>query len=75
MTRPETILLRDIEAFLTEVGMGESYFGKAAVGNSELLKRLRAGKRVWPETEGKARSFMRERRDARLRGTDDEAAA
>jgi len=40
--------------------MGEAYFGKLAVGNSELVKRLRGGGRVWPETEGKARAYMAE---------------
>lgn len=55
-------LLSEIEAFLSETGMGESYFGKCAVGNSELVQRLRDGGRVWPETEAKARSFMMMRR-------------
>lgn len=51
-------LLLDIEAFLTETGMGASYFGKRAVRNSELVDRLRAGRRVWPETERAVRDFM-----------------
>ncbi|MEO1949273.1 hypothetical protein [Thioclava sp.] len=42
--------------------MAETYFGKRAVGNSELVSRLRGGGRVWPETEEKARAFMKERR-------------
>jgi hypothetical protein len=41
--------------------MGESYFGKAAVGNSELVKRLRAKRRVWPDTAARIRAFMRSR--------------
>jgi len=53
-------LLKDIEAFLKSTAMGEAYFGKLAVGNSELVKRLRGGGRVWPETEGKARAYMAE---------------
>lgn len=51
-------LLREIEAFLAETGMGPAYFGKCAADNSELVKRLRAGKRVWPETEAKVREFI-----------------
>jgi hypothetical protein len=52
-------LLSDIEEFLTETGMGPSYFGKRAAGNSELVERLRAGGRVWPDTEERVREFMR----------------
>jgi hypothetical protein len=51
-------LLADIEAFLAHTGMGESYFGKKATGNSEIVARLRSGGRVWPETERQARDFM-----------------
>jgi len=51
-------LVADIDAFLRESGMGESYFGKRACGNSEVVKRLRDGGRVWPETEEKIRTFM-----------------
>jgi len=53
-----TQLLTDIEGFLAETGMGESYFGKRAVNNSELVPRLRDGGRVWPETEERIRQFM-----------------
>lgn len=55
-----TDLLSDIRAFLTESGMGPSYFGKASCGNSELVSRLEKGRRVWPETEVKVRVFMRQ---------------
>lgn len=52
-------LLHEIETFLAETGMGESYFGKIAVGGSELVSRLRAGKDVHTKTARKARVFMR----------------
>ena len=52
-------LLYAVSDFLAETGMGESYFGKAACRNSELVKRLRNGGRVWPETEIAIRAFMR----------------
>ena len=55
-------LLDEIDAFLAETGMGQSYLGKASAGNSELVDRLRLGGRVWPETEDKVRAFMADRR-------------
>lgn len=51
-------LLSDIEAFLAATGMGATYFGKKATGNSEIVARLRSGGRVWPETEAQARAFI-----------------
>lgn len=51
-------LLDEIEAFLAASGMGHSYFGKQAVGNSEIVQRLRTGGRVWPETETRIRAFI-----------------
>lgn len=55
-------LLSEIEDFLAETGMGPSYFGKQAVKNSEIVNRLRAGRRIWPETETQIRDFMSRRR-------------
>ena len=51
-------LLSEIEAFLSDTGMGVSYFGKQADGNSEIVQRLRNGRRVWPETETRLRAFI-----------------
>jgi hypothetical protein len=58
----ESDLLTQIEAFLSESEMGASYFGKASCGNSEVVERLRSGRRVWPETEIKIRAFILSRR-------------
>jgi hypothetical protein len=58
-------LLKEIEAFLAEQPMGESYFGKVAVRNSELVPRLRTGGRVWPETEMAVRAFILSKRASR----------
>lgn len=58
----ETDLLSEIRAFLKETRMGKSYFGKAAVGNSELVGRLKSGGTVTLRTAQKVRSFMDERR-------------
>lgn len=55
---PTSALLAEVEAFLAETGMGESYFGKRAVNNSELVKRLRAGRPVLSTTEASVRAFM-----------------
>jgi len=62
MTIMHPVLLRDIEAFLSETKMSASYFGKKAVGNSEVVARLREGRRVWPDTETNLRSYMMMRR-------------
>ena len=51
-------LLSEIEAFLADTGMGASYFGKRATGNSEVVARLRDGGRIWPETEHRIRAFI-----------------
>ena len=59
-----TELLAEVDAFLAETGMGQSYLGKAAVGNSEIVSRLRSGGRVWPETADKLRAYMLEKRSS-----------
>lgn len=58
---PHFALLAEIESFLVQTGMGKSYFGKASTGNSELVSRLRAGKKIWPDTEIAVRKFMADR--------------
>jgi hypothetical protein len=64
----EQILLRDIEAFLAATGMGASYFGKRATGNSELVGRLRDGRPILTETERRVRDFMAANRLAKSAG-------
>lgn len=64
-------LLGTIDKFLAETGMGPTYFGRVACGNSELVSRLRKGGRIWPETEANVRAFIiaerrRRQRDERL---------
>jgi hypothetical protein len=53
-------LLSDIRAFLTQTGMGPSYFGKAACGNSEIVQRLERGGTVTLITADRVRAFMRD---------------
>ncbi|MBB3947081.1 hypothetical protein GGQ73_003045 [Rhizobium skierniewicense] len=58
MTEQTSQLLSKIDAFLNDTGMGESYFGKCAVGNSELVGRLRNGGKVLQDTGVKVVSFI-----------------
>lgn len=67
-----TNLLTEIDAFLSETGMGEYRFGLLAVKNGRLVERLRAGKtpkgkpvRIWPDTEMQIRAFMMVERQKR----------
>lgn len=61
-------ILTEIDAFLSDTGMGASYFGKKAVGNSEVVARLRAGGRIWPETRDKLRTFIHAKRRSEIKG-------
>lgn len=54
-------LLSEIREFLSQTGMGPSYFGKAACGNSEVVRRLESGKTVTLATAAKLRAFMASR--------------
>jgi hypothetical protein len=47
-----------ISEFLGQSGMSASTFGKKAIGDPNLVFDLGAGRRLWPETEGKIRKFM-----------------
>ena len=51
-------ILADIDAFLEAHGMTESTFGRKAAKDWRLIKELREGRRLWPETESKVRNFM-----------------
>ena len=55
-------LLSEVEAFLTEFSVGETYLGKASCGNSELVARLRAGRPVLVTTDQTVRAYMAKRR-------------
>lgn len=59
MSQHDTPLLEAVEAFLAKTGMGPSYFGKKAVGNSELVDRLRAGGDVRTATARRVIEFIR----------------
>lgn len=52
-------LLSDIEAFLATHEMPPTVFGEGALKDRHFVRQLRTGRRTWPETEAKVRSFMR----------------
>lgn len=51
-------LLTDIEAFMAAHDMGAATFGDMAMRDRHLVRQLRGGRRIWPETEAKVRAFM-----------------
>lgn len=51
-------LLTDIEAFLERHAMPPTRFGDEGMDDRHFVRQLRLGRRVWPETEQKARKFM-----------------
>ncbi|MBO3760379.1 hypothetical protein [Ciceribacter sp. L1K22] len=56
--RDEDVILKQIEAFLSKTGMGASYFGRVAVGNTEVVQRLRDGRSITMATARKLREYM-----------------
>jgi len=62
-----TNLLSEIEHFIADTGMSAYSFGYKAARNGRLVERLRAGGRVWPETEVEVRTFMHSERSTRPR--------
>lgn len=55
-------LISEIDQFLAESGMPEYRLGWLAVNNRRLVERLRAGGRIWPDTEEKVRAFIASQR-------------
>lgn len=56
-----TDLLSEIDRYLAVKKISEHRFGILAASNGRLVERLRAGGRVWPETEDQIRSFIASR--------------
>ena len=52
------ILLAVIDDFLDDSGMSPVTFGRTVMKDPHFIRDLRNGRRVWPETEAKVRSFM-----------------
>lgn len=55
MTHP---IILEIDSFLQTNQMAESYFGRKAANDWKLVRQLRAGRRLWPDTEARIRTFM-----------------
>ncbi|ODP39275.1 hypothetical protein [Sphingomonas turrisvirgatae] len=51
-------LLAEIEAFLAETGMPDARFGKHAANNAVLVRRLRNGCDVMPQTADRVRAYI-----------------
>ncbi len=51
-------LLTDIDAFLRVHKLSDSAFGRQALNDWKLIRQLRAGRRLWPDTEDRVRGFM-----------------
>ena len=55
-------ILVEIEQYLTETGMSAYRLGILSVRNGRIVERLRAGGRVWPETEQAVRQWIKAQR-------------
>lgn len=51
-------LAKAIEAFLARHSVSAVRFGREAMNDPHFVRDIRAGRRVWPETETRVRSFM-----------------
>jgi hypothetical protein len=56
----EKQLLPDIRAFCETHNIPDTQFGRMAMGDTAFIHKLEKGRRVWPETEARARRFMAE---------------
>jgi len=51
-------IIHDIDHFISEKGIAAATFGQMAMNDRHLVRQLRKGRRLWPETEAKIRNFM-----------------
>ena len=51
-------ILEDIEAFMEANSLSATAFGDLYSKDRHLVRQLRNGRRLWPETEAKIREFM-----------------
>ena len=56
--RAMTTLPDDIKAFCQTHGLSISRFGVLALNDKNFVPQLLEGRRVWPDTEARARKFM-----------------
>jgi hypothetical protein len=53
-------ILGEVERFLSSQDLGPSTFGRAALGDPNFVRELREGRRIWPATADKVRTYMRD---------------
>lgn len=53
-----TTLIAEIEQTAARLGLEPSTVGRMAGQGGHFYKRLKDGKRVWPDTEAKVREFL-----------------
>lgn len=58
MTQHHPDLLAEIIAFAEREQMSEITFGRKAMGDPHFVRDLRKGRRLWPDTEAKARDWI-----------------
>lgn len=66
-------LIAEISEFLDKSKMGKTYFGRVAVGNSELVARLKTGCEIRRSTEDRVREYLRVERIKRAEFPDKES--
>ena len=59
-------VIKEIDAFLADTGMAETYFGALAVKNPNLVSRLKAGSDMNSRTIDRVREFIVSERARRL---------
>lgn len=60
MKHGDNKLITEIDTFLSKTGMAATTFGRLSVNDGKFVNRLKEGGRCWPETEQKARDFIKQ---------------
>lgn len=68
------LLLTEVERFITYTGLSEHRAGMVLCRNGKLVERLRAGRRIWPETAQMVREAIARETAARCCSATSEAA-
>ncbi len=59
-------LFSEIAVFQMETGLSDHRIGMLLASNGKLIERLRAGRRIWPDTEERIRKNLETERQKRL---------
>lgn len=68
-------LLAEIHIFVSETGMAETTFGRAAVGDASLVQRLRSGRSITIRKLDRIRGYMARTRAERAANAQTERGA